>query len=29
MPYDYLLEENLSDDFWTIRVVEVIPTAKK
>ena len=22
MPYDYLLEENLSDDFWTIRVVE-------
>ena len=22
MPYDYLLEENLSDDFWTIRIVE-------
>jgi len=22
MPYDYLLEENLSDDFWTIRLVE-------
>ena len=22
MPYDYLLEENLSDDFWTVRVVE-------
>ncbi len=23
MPYQYLEEENLSDDFWTIRVVEV------
>jgi C1A family cysteine protease len=23
MPYDYLTEENLSDDFWTIRIVEV------
>jgi len=23
MPYDYLTEENLSDDFWTIRVVEI------
>jgi C1A family cysteine protease len=22
MPYDYLLEENLADDFWTIRLVE-------
>jgi len=22
MPFDYLLQENLSDDFWTIRVVE-------
>jgi C1A family cysteine protease len=22
MPYDYLLDENLADDFWTIRVVE-------
>ena len=22
MPYEYLTEENLSDDFWTIRVVE-------
>jgi C1A family cysteine protease len=22
MPYAYLLDENLSDDFWTIRVVE-------
>jgi C1A family cysteine protease len=28
MPYDYLLEGNLSDDFWTIRLVE-IPTAVK
>ena len=23
MPYTYLTEENLSDDFWTIRIVEV------
>ena len=23
MPYDYLTEENLSDDFWTIRIVEI------
>lgn len=23
MPYDYLLEENLSDDFWTIRLAEI------
>ena len=22
MPYRYLTEENLSDDFWTIRIVE-------
>jgi C1A family cysteine protease len=22
MPYAYLLEENLSDDFWTVRVVK-------
>lgn len=22
MPYDYLLNENLADDFWTIRIVE-------
>ncbi len=22
MPYDYLLDQNLSDDFWTIRLVE-------
>jgi C1A family cysteine protease len=21
MPYSYLLDENLSDDFWTIRIV--------
>ena len=25
MPYDYLLSENLSDDFWTIRLVEENP----
>ena len=25
MPYDYLLNANLSDDFWTIRLVEVAP----
>ena len=23
MPYEYLTEENLSDDFWTIRIVEM------
>jgi C1A family cysteine protease len=23
MPYSYLMEENLADDFWTIRIVEV------
>lgn len=28
MPYDYLLEENLSDDFWTIRTVEDAPALK-
>ena len=22
MPYQYLMEPNLSDDFWTIRLVE-------
>jgi len=22
MPYQYLMESNLSDDFWTIRLVE-------
>ncbi|MFH1161318.1 MAG: C1 family peptidase [bacterium] len=25
MPYEYLLDENLSDDFWTIRFVEENP----
>ena len=29
MPYDYLLEQNLSDDFWTIRLVEIAPALKK
>ena len=29
IPYDYLLNGNLSDDFWTIRAVEVAPAAKK
>jgi C1A family cysteine protease len=29
MPYDYLLNNNLSDDFWTIRLVEVNPAIKK
>ena len=29
MPYDYLLNENLSDDFWTIRLVEENPAIKK
>jgi C1A family cysteine protease len=29
MPYDYLLNGNLSDDFWTIRIVEVNPASKK
>jgi C1A family cysteine protease len=29
MPYDYLLDENLSDDFWTVRIVEINPAAKK
>jgi C1A family cysteine protease len=29
MPYDYLLNENLSDDFWTIRLVEDAPALKK
>jgi len=29
MPYDYLLDGNLSDDFWTIRIVELnLPTKK-
>ena len=29
MPYEYLLNENLSDDFWTIRLVEENPAVKK
>ena len=29
MPYAYLLEENLSDDFWTVRVVEENPATGK
>ncbi|MCX6287759.1 MAG: C1 family peptidase [Bacteroidetes bacterium] len=29
MPYDYLLNENLSDDFWTIRLVENNPALQK
>jgi C1A family cysteine protease len=28
MPFDYLLDENLSDDFWTIRLVEMNPVKK-
>lgn len=29
IPYDYLLNGNLSDDFWTIRLVEDSPGVKK
>jgi C1A family cysteine protease len=29
MPYEYLLDENLADDFWTIRVVEENPALKE
>jgi len=29
MPYDYLLNDNLSDDFWTIRIVEENPAIRK
>jgi C1A family cysteine protease len=29
MPYAYLLDENLSDDFWTIRLVEAGKAARK
>ncbi|MGI8950829.1 MAG: C1 family peptidase [Chitinophagaceae bacterium] len=29
MPYDYLLNANLSDDFWTIRIVEENPALKE
>ncbi|HEY2721626.1 MAG TPA: C1 family peptidase [Chitinophagaceae bacterium] len=28
MPYDYLLDTNLSDDFWTIRIVQENPALK-
>ena len=28
MPYQYLLEENLSDDFWTVRLVEASVSGK-
>jgi C1A family cysteine protease len=28
MPYSYLLNEDLADDFWTVRVVEVSPPKK-
>jgi C1A family cysteine protease len=29
MPYAYLLDANLSDDFWTIRLVDSAPALKK
>jgi len=29
MPYDYLLDENLADDFWTLRIIEINPAATK
>jgi len=29
IPYDYLLDENLADDFWTIRIVQQNPALKK
>jgi C1A family cysteine protease len=29
MPYGYLMEPNLSDDFWTIRLVELAVASKK
>jgi len=29
LPYQYLLEPNLSDDFWTIRIVEASASATK
>ena len=28
MPYQYLLDENLSDDFWTVRLVEASSSGK-
>src|SRR5260221_254225 len=29
IPYAYLTNENLSDDFWTIRLVEVSPAKRR
>ena len=29
MPYAYLVDSNLSDDFWTITLVEVVPPASR
>ena len=29
MPYEYLLDENLSADFWTVRLVECPDAARK
>ena len=29
MPYDYLINDNLADDFWTLRIIEINPAAKK
>jgi C1A family cysteine protease len=29
LPYQYLLEPNLSDDFWTIRLVQAPAAPKK
>jgi C1A family cysteine protease len=28
IPYQYLLDDNLSDDFWTVRLVQVSPSTK-
>lgn len=29
MPYAYLMDENLSDDFWTLRIIELNPSTAK
>jgi C1A family cysteine protease len=29
LPYQYLLEPNLSDDFWTVRLVQTPSSGKK
>ena len=29
MPYEYLLNSNLADDFWAIRMIEDNPALKK